>query len=382
MGDSDRLLVGQLKGENFDTWKFKVKHLLIGKELWDYVDGTKVKPDDTADAAAKAAYRKKADQAMSVLVLSVGDEYLYLITECQSAAEVWVKLTGHFERDTLTNRIFLKKKYFRMELKDGLPIESHLRSMKELTDRLAAVKAPVSEEDQVAVLLGSLPEQYSTLVTALEARGEDLNLQYVQQALINEEQRKEKSSAITRSHEDTAFAVRKDRYSRTITCYGCGKSGHIRRNCPINRPQQTTNHTASEAVTADRCDGEAFSFCMTKSSRPSHQRWVIDSGATEHMASEKDLFSSYKEITAQQKVCVTDGRSLHAVGVGTIHVRVRRRNTFVTTPISDVLHVPGLQTNLFSVRSAAQKDLIVQFGHSRCWIKDRAGTHSRYGNTY
>jgi len=38
-------------------------------------------------------------------------------------------------------------------------------------------------------LLGSLPSSYSTLVTALEARFKDLTLNYVQQALMSEEQR-------------------------------------------------------------------------------------------------------------------------------------------------------------------------------------------------
>ena len=61
--------------------------------------------------------------------------------------------------------------------------------MKELTDKLAAVGAPITEEDQVVTVLGSLHKKYSTLVTALEARaGDDLSLSYVHQALIHEEQ--------------------------------------------------------------------------------------------------------------------------------------------------------------------------------------------------
>ena len=52
--------------------------------------------------------------------------------------------------------------------------------MKEITDRLAAIGAPISEEDQVVTLLGSLPPSYSTLVTALEARADDVKLSYVQ----------------------------------------------------------------------------------------------------------------------------------------------------------------------------------------------------------
>ena len=49
-------------------------------------------------------------------------------------------------------------------------MEAHLKSMKELTDKLSAIGAPIAEEDQVVTLLGSLPQSYSTLVTALEAR--------------------------------------------------------------------------------------------------------------------------------------------------------------------------------------------------------------------
>ena len=57
-----------------------------------------------------------------------------------------------------------------------------------MTDRLAAIKAPIAEEDKVVTLFGSLPPSYSTLVTALEAR-DTISLRYVQQSLIREEQK-------------------------------------------------------------------------------------------------------------------------------------------------------------------------------------------------
>ena len=49
-------------------------------------------------------------------------------------------------------------------------MESHLKEMKEITDKLASIGAEVVEQDQVVTLLGSLPPSYSALVTALEAR--------------------------------------------------------------------------------------------------------------------------------------------------------------------------------------------------------------------
>ena len=73
-----------------------------------------------------------------------------------------------------------------MEMKQDTSVEEHIKNMKELSDRLAAINAPIAEEDQVVTLLGSLPSSYSTLVTAIEAR-DTISLSYVRQLLIREE---------------------------------------------------------------------------------------------------------------------------------------------------------------------------------------------------
>ena len=71
-----------------------------------------------------------------------------------------------------------------MELKEDTSIEHLLKHVKELTDPLAVKGAPISEEDQVITLLGSLPMSYSTFVTAQEAR-ENVSLYYLQKALAH-----------------------------------------------------------------------------------------------------------------------------------------------------------------------------------------------------
>lgn len=84
-----------------------------------------------------------------------------------------------------------------MEMKEMSSAEAHLKEMKEVTDKIAAVGAFITEEDQVVILLGSLPKKYSTLVTALEAQGDDLSLSYTQQALIHDEHKISGSSSLT-----------------------------------------------------------------------------------------------------------------------------------------------------------------------------------------
>ena len=76
-------------------------------------------------------------------------------------------------------------------MKEGTSIEAHLKDMKVITDKLAAIGAPPppSEENQVVTLLGSLLCSYAILVTVLEAKVDDVQLSHVQQALIHEEQK-------------------------------------------------------------------------------------------------------------------------------------------------------------------------------------------------
>ena len=86
--------------------------------------------------------------------------------------------------------------------------------MKELTDKLAAIGAPIGEEKQEVTLLGSLPKSYATLVTALEVRVDDISLDFVQQALIHEEQ---KHSGETEVNEPESVLSRKSRQGKPET---------------------------------------------------------------------------------------------------------------------------------------------------------------------
>ena len=118
-------------------------------------------------------------------------------------------------------------------------VEKHLKDIKELTDRLAAIGASIAEEDQAVTLLGSLPKNYSTLVTALRARSGNISLNYVQQALLHEEQKlngKNHSSDPDILQGDLALVgdfnkrFKPCKSCKPLTCFGCGQAGHIKTN--------------------------------------------------------------------------------------------------------------------------------------------------------
>ena len=80
-------------------------------------------------------------------------------------------------------------------MKKGARILEHLRRLDELANQLTAIGEEVKEIHKVAVLLWSVQDHYSTLVTALLARGDEvLTMTFVKQSLLDEEQRHEKGS--------------------------------------------------------------------------------------------------------------------------------------------------------------------------------------------
>ena len=99
--------VDKLDGANWLTWKFQMRHLLMAKGLWGFVDGTEELAED-ASAPAREEFKKKEQRAFSTIALAVCTSQLYLITLCEKPKDVWDALRNNFERQTLANKLFLK----------------------------------------------------------------------------------------------------------------------------------------------------------------------------------------------------------------------------------------------------------------------------------
>ena len=400
--------IDKLDGSNWNTWKFQMKHLLMAKGIWGLVDGSEVLAHD-ATPAAQALYRSRLQKAFSTVVLAIDRAQLYLITSCEEPKQAWDALKKHFERETLANKLFLKKQYFRSEMKEGTSVEQHLKHMKDITDKLAAIGAPISEEDQVVTLLGSLPRSFATLVTAIEARMEGVSLDYVQQALIHEEMKQSELSCQSSGAESALTgAFRRGTPRDRPTCFGCGEVGHIRRFCPNDPPRDLPTcfecggvghirrycpfklHKAQVAEGGQRrqensdIEGEdvyAAAFMMSagnvKSVDMECYPWVIDSGASSHMTKEKHVLTNYQEFAEPENVALGDGRVVKALGSGSVRMNMLFQATEATEPkravLYNVLYVPKLTCNLFSVRAAVSKGNAVEFGPKQCCIYDENG---------
>ena len=290
-GIGDKWEIDKLNESNWSTWKFQMKHLLIAKEVWEHVDGTVQPPGE--DAAAPARHVKAQQKAMATLVMGINPNLIYLVTSCNAPKEVWDTLKAQFERNTLANKLLLKRQYFTTKMREGQSVQDHLRCMKEISDKLAALGSPVAEEEQVVALLISLPASYSTLVTAMEAKGDDLSLVFVQQSLVSEEQKRQvNESSIAAEDSKTSALWAKTHRPFKGRCYKCNREGHKSAECRETKPTKSYKpskhksgfHGAKIADQDDEQDQDLgsglFIMATGQNWKKTSQHWLLDSGAS------------------------------------------------------------------------------------------------------
>ena len=112
-----------------------------------------------------------------------------------TAKAAWEALKNQYERRSIQNVIYHKRRYRNAVMNEGDDMLAHINRHQEIATQLAAVGAEVQEYEQVWELLLSLPKSYEHLVNALEL-SQDLTLDAVRQRLVMEDQRREESTMI------------------------------------------------------------------------------------------------------------------------------------------------------------------------------------------
>lgn len=369
--------------------------MLLAKGLWGHVDGSKSLATD-ADAPAKVAFKEELQKTFALIVMAISTSQLYLITSYDTPKDAWTALCQHFERGTLANKLFLKKQYFRTQMVEGTSISEHLKRMKEMADKLAAIGSPIAEEDQVVTLLGSLPDSFSTLVTALEAQVDDVGMGFVQQALLNEELKRSDGKVTHGKAEDTTALVAMQKtqsesnFRKQRRCFICNSPQHLKRQCPHRyvEPQGSQHRANAVNEEANKSTTEETEWLFTANANAvsdnnnnSSNEWLIDSGASSHMTNQKESMVQYTAFEKSELVKLGDGRAVEAVGYGDINLQMLFK---VSDPkpatLTRVLYVPDLSCNLFSVRAAVSKGSTVKFAKDRCWIRSYDGELRGVGN--
>lgn len=362
----NRFSITKLNNKNYQVWKHKVELLLIRDDLWHTVkEAEPGNPDEK--------WLKADRQARATIGLLVEDDQLRHIKDATSAREAWKALKGYHQKASLTNQVYLLKRLCSMKLAEEGDMEIHINHMLNVVDELAALGEVLKDKLIIAMLLSSLPESYSTLVTALETRAEDeLTLQLVKGKLIDEDKRrknvryheeKSEDKALKASHKQSKQVQQK---SQEVSCFFCKKRGHMKKDC-IKYKQWKANKEKANTVSNENKDSE-ICFGVNNENVVNHKGWYIDSGATSHMTSNRKFFKSLHSCNNENlRLANGDYVEIHGVGEGNI-ICQNDKGKYKNITVKDVLFVPSLEESLLSVKRLAEKGIQVKFEESKCYI--------------
>nr|ABA99612.1 retrotransposon protein, putative, unclassified [Oryza sativa Japonica Group] len=366
-------MVPVFAGENYDIWSIKMRTLLLSQGLWDIVENgyQEYSAGETLTAEQKkslAEDRMSDAKALFLIQQGVAESLFPRIIGAKKSKEAWDKLKEEFQG----------------------------------SQKMRLYGEDINDQKVVEKILISLPEKYEYIVAAIEESKDMLTLtiQQLMSSLESHEERKlqrEGSSienafqsklsfrpqnsrfrgnfqknefpmrdrgyfqknGFSRQKEDGQERREKDMCWKKMTCNKCKRKGHIAKYCrtrEINRANFSQEKEKSEEMV----------FSCHTAQEEKDDVWVIDSGCTNHMAADPNLFREM-DSSYHAKIHMGNGSIAQSEGKGTVAVQTADGPKF----IKDVLLVPDLKQNLLSIGQLLEHGYAVYFEDFSCKILDR-----------
>ena len=386
--DTSSFKVEKLNSDNYHSWKFNIKMFLIGKDLWDIVDGSEVLEND-ADAETRNKFKKRDNMALATICLSISTGLQIYVRSAVSAKQAWDVLQNHFEEKTLSKKIFYRRKLYSARMSSSGDMATHINYVKTLAEHLQAVDDPVAEKDLTMILISSLTDDYNNLITALETMAEEkLTWDYVRDRAITEHDRIKGSSS--KGHKNEALLVKDSRgqkteqkYKQKYKCHYCQEPGHFQRDCrkkkaaeqkkndkkPVEKSdKKVSNHASYAQIDASGTEVLSPEFALKLGVDAGVCEWWIDSGASQHMTMKKDELLNYKSFDVPLRINLADDSFLLSYGTGNVSLKLYSNNESFNIVLHDVLYVPKIQAKLLSLPDILKKGAEVRFKGSSCFL--------------
>lgn len=356
--------------------------LLEKEDLWDVISVARPEPETEA-------WKNRDRKARANIGLFLDESQFKLVKNSDSARGMWNALKEHHEKATMSTVVHYLNQLCSANMSENGDMEEHLNAMEDLFDKLIAAGQNLDESLQIAMIFRSVPPSYRSLVQSLQCRADaDWTVALVKARLLDEyNQRRERSDVLSNDMKAMKLDASEKRTEKL--CYFCKQPGHFRKHCKKLQSMKNTcgdekkqqhrkddNHRGGNPKAKQAHDaagaGAGGSVCfMAGDAMP--DCWVIDSGATRHMTSDRSFFKSMDD-SDNSRVTLADGNKTKVCGVGEgVVFGENGRGERVEVTLKNVLYVPGLDGGLISVSQLAAKGFVAKFGASSCEILNANG---------
>lgn len=171
---------------NYNAWSFRMQRHLEEKELWDIVtedlepklktisgESTEESKSREEEHAAKhAGWKKKSNEAFSIITNAVKDSQISHIQTSKSAYYAWKTLANIHQGIGTNGRMVLLSKLTTLRF-DGKNVQSHVDKLHTLQQQLRNLNKEISDEEMVDYLLISLPKSFTSFKRGINTLPEE-----------------------------------------------------------------------------------------------------------------------------------------------------------------------------------------------------------------
>ncbi|CAL1389582.1 unnamed protein product [Linum trigynum] len=404
----------KLTPSNFASWRSQLETLLLGLDLFSYIDGTTIAPDRTITengvAKPNPAFQlwfRQDKLILHALRCSISEGIYSFVSGASTSPAAWLILEKLYASSAQSRIIHLKGKLAKTS-KGNRDILAFVNDLKSTAAELALIGAPVSDLDLIVYCLRGLGEEYGAFAAAIRARGPGLVLEDLIDSLVEyESDLKEQIKPPV----PTAFFSQGQRYSSgsggnpsfgrqqrgsprgpssswayspqaqvdsprasspqahlffppgqasptshnqrrpTVICQFCERPGHSVRQCFKLFPEERQAYQARQTQAHH-----------TTTSAPPSAPWLLDSAASHHVTPDLGNLSLYSDYNGPDEILVGDGTGLKITHIGSSMLQ----NSALQ--LNDVLCAPAIKRKLISVAKLCRTNPILVEFFADCFV--------------
>jgi len=327
-----------------------------------------------------------SESALATIQMSVKQVHLHSVTAVSTAKDAWEAIKDIFEARDNARLLQLMHELSNFKKNGDESIIKYTSRAKGLRQELAMLGNHADENTLVLQILSGIPAEYDMIKTVLENMDGKRNLADVSAKLLTVEQRASRglslSSTGVKSQAFAASVTKKPWDKKSVLCYYCERKGHMKRDCLKKQAEDAKGNKKPNGGHRDGGGGgcapprAAMAYAASAGQAGKHKapgstsglsNWVLDSGATNHMA-DWDKGLTVKTSGSGAKVTLADGHKMSIKGHVYVSVDVGTGNTKARIVLGEAVLVPFLTDNLLFVRAVDRRGEAMVFVGDACYI--------------
>uniref|UniRef100_A0A2N9G5F0 CCHC-type domain-containing protein n=1 Tax=Fagus sylvatica TaxID=28930 RepID=A0A2N9G5F0_FAGSY len=365
----------KFNGTEFKRWQQKMLFYLttlnLAKFLYEDAPTLNENESDKQVVAAIDAW-KHADFLCKNYILNGLDNTLYNVySQIKTARELWDSLDKKYKTEDAGTKKFIEGMTLSESFQVATIIEKLPSSWKEFKNYLKHKRKEMKLEDLIVRL--RIEEDNRTSEKAMWNQSIESKANVVEHNNKNKKRKHFGQEFGQGSNQDTKGGHAKRFKGK---CFICDKPGHRAKDCRKRNDQgnkKTFQANISEVGTLskDVSDINLSAIVSEVNLVGDTKEWWVDTGATRHICSDKNMFSKYNSVEHGEQLFMGNSSTARVEGKGKVILKMTSGKELT---LNDVLHVPDIRKNLVSGSLLSKNGFKLVFESDK-FILTKSGTY-------